>query len=113
MAALAWIGDYAASAAATRASLLNSKKALLYAHITLTMTGRADIGLAATTHTAAGALFAHFQRRHFDLNFCALNRLFEAKLQVVAQIRTAEHVRPATGAARENISEHIGEDIGE
>src|SRR5699024_8343827 len=90
------------------------EKALLHAHLTDATAGGTGNRTGALLRTRAVAGFAFSQRRHTNGHGRAAHRLFQIKLQRVAQIAAALGSAARTAASTgEEIAEHVAEDIGE
>ena len=110
----AWVGNDLAAAMTLRTGLLDGEKALRHAHLALTVAGGAGLGLRSRLGARAVAGRALLQRGDADLGFGAARRLFQRKLEVVAQIGAAIHAIAATPcAARARAAENLAEDVAE
>ncbi len=92
--------DDRAGAPAARAGLLQLEEALRDAHLARAVAGVAGDGRAALGRAAAVAGLALGELRHFDLDGVAEHGLIEIELQLVAQVRAAEHLRAAAAPRR-------------
>ena len=77
------------------------------------MAGLAGLGRRALGGARALAGLAFGQRGNLDLGLGAEHRLLEIELELVAQVRAAEHLRAPALAAREDVAEHLAEDVAE
>src|SRR5690606_20199709 len=108
------IGNDGAATMTTRACLLDGEESLLYAYIPVTMTSRTGFRLAAILDAAAPARLAYHPSRHLDLYLGTAYRFLQGQIQRIAQVCAAEYLRAAsTARCPENVSEHIGENVGE
>ena len=105
--------DGLAAAAASGASLLNGKEALLHTYLALTAAGGAAAGLGTGLGAAAFAGLAQFLRWDTNLHLGAAHGMFQRQLQGIAQIGTALRALAASAAGAEDIAEYIAKDIRE
>jgi hypothetical protein len=84
---------------AARTWLLDGENGLLYAHLALAVAGIAGFRRRALRRSRAAARLALRQGRNLDLGLRTEYRLLEIDLEVVAQIRAAEHLGAAALAA--------------
>src|SRR5690606_18384595 len=89
MTGLAGITDDLARAATTRTGLLDGEKSLLHADLARTMAGSTGFWPATTFRTAALTGTAFHMRRHTNFDVRAAHRIFQVKLQGIAQITAA------------------------
>src|SRR5690606_32251787 len=90
------------------------KEALLHPDLTVSVAGRAGLGLRAGLGTAAMAGVALFGGRNADFGLRPMRRLFERDFQVVAQVCAAINGRAAACApAAEDVAEDVAEGIRE
>src|SRR5207302_4498913 len=84
------------------------------AHLALTVTRGAGLGLRSRLGARAVAGRALLQRGDADLGFGAARRIFQRQLEVVAQIGAAIHaIAAAPSAARACATEDLAEDVAE
>ena len=114
-AGVAGILDDGAAAAALRARLLKLEEALRNAHLADAIAGFAGDRLVALGGAAATAGVALHELGDVDLDGMAEHGLAEVDLELVLEIRAAEHLRAsaATAAAAENVAEHLAEHFAE
>src|SRR5690606_1254965 len=104
------VGDVRARAVTARTRLLDRKEALLHPDLTVSVAGRAGLGLRAGLGTAAMAGVALFGGRNADFGLRPMRRLFERDFQVVAQVCAAINGRAAACApAAEDVAEDVAE----
>src|SRR6185295_2031792 len=107
------VRDGFAAAMAARAGLRDGKRALRNAHLAGAAAGGAGLRLCAGLGAGAAAGDAFGERRDADLGLEAVRRLLEVDLEVVAQVRAAEHGGTAAARAAENLAENVAEDVAE
>src|SRR5688572_3124122 len=106
--------DRCARAAAARARLLNREKALGHAELSDAAASLAGDRLGAGLRPLARATRALDLCGDVERDRIAGDGLLESQLEVVAQIRAAEHLVAAAAApAAEDIAEHVAENIAE
>src|ERR1700730_3018937 len=99
-----------------RACLLDRKKALRNAHLTLAVARRAGLGLRSRFGAAAMTSLALLHRRNADLGFGAARCFFERQFEVVAKVGASKDSAAATASAAlatKNFAEDVPEGIGE
>ena len=104
--------DDPARALAGGAGSLDREEALLRAHPSAAVAGRAGDRLRAGLGAAAFALVAGDQGLHADGRLLAAERVLERDLEVVAQIAAAARPALAAPAAAHEFAEHLVEDVG-
>src|SRR5688572_33305014 len=98
---------------AARTRLRDGEGPLRHAHLAGAAARGAGGGLRAGLRAAALAHLAQRHRRDADLGVEAVRRLLEGDLEVVAQVRAAEHGRASAAAAAEDLAEDVAEDVAE
>ena len=91
--------------------LLDGEKALLHAHLTQAIAGGASARLGAGLGPGAAAMMALHQGGDADLDLLAGHRVFQAEIEVVAQIRAAVDAPTPAPAAAEDVAKDIAEDV--
>ena len=108
--------DIAAGTVALGAGLLDREKALLHAHLAVTVAGGAGLGFGAFLGAAAIAGFAFVHGRNANLGIGSARSIFKRNLEVVTQVSTTIDIGASastTATTAKDVTENIGERIGE
>ena len=112
----AGVGDHLARAVAAGAGPLDLEEAVGLAYAAGAVAGGAGDGLGAGPGPRAFAGLAGHGGGDVDLDLGALVGLFQADLEIIAQVRAATRsalLAPARLATAEGVSEGVAEDLGE
>jgi len=99
--------------AANGAGLLNGEKPLLCPNLPSSPAGFTRSRLSTRLGAGPAAPFALYLSGHLDIDGITADRLLQGKLQLIAQIGTAEYPAAAAGTAAKDIPENITKDVAE